>query len=660
MKTKYSVAILIRLIIIFLVLPSYLGDYFVPFLNNLTFDLDIWSLWLNSGGADRAFPYGVAMLIAYIPSLVVSQLLQMLAFDPIRALEIAVGLQMLALECLLWRHLQSSKSMEKSLNIFLFSPLIIWVNYFLGLNDFFPSACLFFGSYLLLRHKYRSAGMLIGIAIGMKFSLALVLPFLILFAWDNPRFKKNIWITALISFIVGAAFYVPAIYSTSFQKMVLNNKESTKAFDFYLNFGDSKILVLPVIYLLLLYWLWKAGRISLEVLVAFFGIALFLISAFSPASIGWMLWGLPLMFMNLANQRKARNHLVLIQILYLILSICSGIQIKTVFGFLDTPNLAAHVRDTVFTSAIVLVTIWTYSNLKMAISLGDRYKIAKAPLTVSIAGDSGTGKDTLTNALKNMFTSETAAVICGDDYHKYERGDDSWKSTTHLNPTANYLDLWERDYKLAHERKFFEQREYDHKTGKFTQLKPRLSRDFLISQGLHALYERLSNKSDLRIFMSMDDDLRVKIKLQRDSQERSQNEDSIIESMQRRTPDFSAYIEPQKYVADIRLHLYEDRDKVCLKLFSPSNFTIDEFVKNLEGEFAGPVTISSEFDLNIYEIKNAALDQTQLRKLLRSHLTEFDQLFLKEPEIPEGPLGVMAVLTIILAAKKRENYNARN
>jgi hypothetical protein len=158
----------------------------------------------------------------------------------------------------------------------------------------------------------------------------------------------------------------------------------------------------------------------------------------------------------------------------------------------------------------------------------------------------------------------------------------------------------------------------------------------------------------------MDDDLRVKIKLQRDSQERSQNQDAIIESIQRRTPDFTAYIEPQKYVADIRLHLYEDREKVCLKVFSPSNFTIDEFVKNLEGEFAGPVTISSEFDLNIYEIKNAALDQTQLRKLLRSHLTEFDQLFLKEPEIPEGPLGIMAVLTIILAAQKRENYNARD
>jgi predicted membrane-bound dolichyl-phosphate-mannose-protein mannosyltransferase len=119
---------------------------------------------------------------------------------------------MLAIEVLFWRYLAKTNSMRHSLNIFLFSPLIIWVNYFMGLNDFFPSVTLFAAAYLLLNHKYRTAGVLIGIAIGMKFSLALVLPFLILFAWDNPRFKRNIWKTAIASIVVGGILYLPGLY----------------------------------------------------------------------------------------------------------------------------------------------------------------------------------------------------------------------------------------------------------------------------------------------------------------------------------------------------------------------------------------------------------------------------------------------------------------
>ena len=658
MKWKYATAVSIRLAVIFLVIPSYLGDYFAPFLNGLSNYPDIWSHWLDTGGDYRSFPYGIAMLLAYIPSLIFSQLLHFLDLGPVRSLEISVGLQMLAAEVLLWKHLAGSRSMKKSVNIFLFSPLIIWVNYFLGLNDFFPSICLFFGSYLLLSKKYRFAGVLIGIAIGMKFSLALVLPFLFLFAWDNPRFKKNIWITALISLCVGGLMYAPGLYSQGFRIMVFNNPESMKAFDYFLVVGSNKLLILPLIYMLLLYWLWKAGRISAEVLVAFFGIALFLISAFSPASIGWMLWGMPLMFMNLANQRKSRIQLTIIQLLFLAHHIFSGVEIRTIYSVTNAPILIPEIMNIIFSLAIVLVTIWSYSSLRAAIRIGDFYKIAKSPLTVSISGDSGTGKDTLTNALTSMFTKETASVICGDDYHKFERGDDSWKNTTHLNPTANYLDLWERDYLLAHSRQYFEQREYDHETGKFTQLRPRLSRDLLISQGLHALYERLSNKSDLRIFLSMDDSLRIKLKLQRDSLTRNQNYESIIETIQRRKTDYESFIYPQITNANIHFYLSEDADHLNLQISSTSNSVIDDFMRNLTKETDLSVQESTDFDIKIYNIRNTSINEVTLKKILRNHLSQFDQLFLQEPRIPEGAVGLMAVLTVVLIAKSREDYYA--
>lgn len=657
MTWKYTAAISVRILVIFLVVPSYLGDYFVPFLNNLNLNLDIWNEWLRTGGDDQSFPYGMAMLIAYFPSLIVSQVLHLIGLDSIRSLEIAIGLQMLTIEILLWRHLKKSKSMQKSLNVFLFSPLIIWVNYILGLNDFLPSACLFIAAYLLLSHRYRVAGVWIGIAIGMKFSLALVLPFLLLFALDNPRFKKNIWLTAMASFAVGGLMYLPGIYSESFRSMVFDNKESIKALGYFLNFGDNKIYVIPLIYLLLLYWLWRAGRISIDVLVTFFGISLILISAFSPASIGWMLWGLPLVFMNLSKDRKIRINLILIQILYLAHNISAGMEIETVFGNLNTPAIDPAVRDLIFTFAITLVSIWSFSSLRAAIRHGDRYKIASAPLIVSIAGDSGTGKDTLANALKDMFTSDTASIICGDDYHKYERGDDSWKNMTHLNPASNYLDLWERDYKLASERKYFEQREYNHESGKFTQLKPRLSRDLLVSQGLHGLFTQLSSKSDVKVFLSMDEPLRIKLKLERDKQFRNHTYESVVESIRKREDDYRMYIAPQAQISDLHFHLFEKQDKLSLKITTKSTRATNDFMEQIAKQTRKSVPESTQLNTKIYEIDSDHIDSSSLKEILKIQLSGYDQLFLAEPLIPTGVIGVMVTLTLIVAATSREKYD---
>jgi uridine kinase len=654
MKIKIAGALSIRIGIIFFLIPAYLSDFFAPFIQHMNFSLDNWSLWLNQGGDSRAFPYGLAMLLVYLPSLVLSKIIQIFTTDGLRALEISIGLQMLAFECLLWRYIEKTRSMRGSLDVFLFSPLFVWVNYFLGLNDLFPSTCLFLGAYLLLNHRYRSAGVLIGIAIGMKFSLALVLPFLILFAWDNPRFKKNIWLTSLVSLIIGVVSYIPAFYSQGFRKMVLGNQETIKALGFYFDFGSNKLLLLPLVYILLLYWLWRAGRISIEVLIAFFGVALFAISAFSPASIGWMMWGLPLMFMNLAKEKKSRTQLLTIQAIFVVMNLADGINLSTISGNVQLPIIDSTFSNLLFTIAITLVILYSYSSLKSAIRNGDRYQISKSPITISIAGDSGTGKDTLSQALVGMFTPDTATTICGDDYHKFERGDISWKNTTHLNPTANYLDLWEKDLGSARSRRFYIQREYDHNSGKFSPFKPRSSRDALISQGLHALYPALSEKSDLRIFLSMDDKLRIKLKLKRDQASRSQTYESILGSIKKRQHDYSTYIEPQKAVSDIHFHLYEEKNQFVLRVSSMSNYVVDEFMKNLNLFSESLIIESNELSKKMYDIYSLEIGSDSLTQILRLQLADYDQLFLGESEIPDGIVGIMATLAIILATSRRE------
>jgi uridine kinase len=406
-----------------------------------------------------------------------------------------------------------------------------------------------------------------------------------------------------------------------------------------------------------LYWLWKVGRISVEVLIAFFGVALFVISAFSPASLGWMLWGLPLMFMNLAKERKSRVQLIVIQAIFLLYSMSNGIEIRSVVGQLRIIGVTNLMTNVLFTSGMVLVVIFSYSSLRSAILHGDRYKISIAPLTVSIAGDSGTGKDTLAQALTKMFTPNTATILCGDDYHKYERGDVSWENITHLNPAANYLDLWARDYKLAHQRMLFEQREYDHQSGKFSQLKPRYRRDLLVSPGLHGLYTEISMKSDLKIFLTMDQELRIKLKIARDSVVRGQARKKIFESINNRQKDYELFVSHQIKYCDLHFHLYERAGEVNLKVMSGNSYFLEKIMLSM-GDF---LEITYEEDSNqkskIYDLRPNGIGGNTLSMVLKHNLNDYDQLFLDEPEIPGGALGVMAILSILLLATRRDDFN---
>ena len=84
----------------------------------------------------------------------------------------------------------------------------------------------------------------------------------------------------------------------------------------------------------------------------------------------------------------------------------------------------------VFTINVVLEAVLIWKILDEAIKVGDVYSLSNKPLSVCIAGDSGVGKDTLANEIANLFAQQEVALLLGDDYHLYERGETSWLSTT--------------------------------------------------------------------------------------------------------------------------------------------------------------------------------------------------------------------------------------
>merc|ERR1719274_454230 len=83
----------------------------------------------------------------------------------------------------------------------------------------------------------------------------------------------------------------------------------------------------------------------------------------------------------------------------------------------------------------------------------------------------------------------------------------------------------------------------------------------MIFEGLHPIYDETARKAlDLSIYIDIVNDVKFAWKVQRDVAERGWTEEQVKEDIQKRLPDFSAYVDPQKANADVVLR-YEPSDK---------------------------------------------------------------------------------------------------
>jgi phosphoribulokinase len=74
----------------------------------------------------------------------------------------------------------------------------------------------------------------------------------------------------------------------------------------------------------------------------------------------------------------------------------------------------------------------------------------------------------------------------------------------------------------------------------------------LVIEGLHPFYdERVRELIDFSIYLDISDDVKFAWKIQRDMAERGHSLESIKASIEARKPDFDAYIDPQKKMADM-------------------------------------------------------------------------------------------------------------
>jgi phosphoribulokinase len=179
--------------------------------------------------------------------------------------------------------------------------------------------------------------------------------------------------------------------------------------------------------------------------------------------------------------------------------------------------------------------------------------IAVSPyiFTLGVAGDSGSGKTTFTEGIRNIFGTDLVSTISLDDYHSLDRNSRRKQGLTALNPKANRVDQIEKDLIQLKHGVPVEKPVYNHGTGMFDPQVTFSPQKILILEGLHTLFTpTLRNYLDFTLFVDPTREVKSDWKIRRDVKVRGYSRDAVIQEIAERESDYEHFIAPQKEYAD--------------------------------------------------------------------------------------------------------------
>ena len=655
--------LLVRVSLIILCEPQTVSDWYGPFLSNSVegFHIDPWSNWLSETGTPLAFPYGYVMWIMFIPTSLLTEVFDLpinwgygttLVISDITILVVLMNL--------------FPRNYKIILLTYWLSPITLVAGYVLGYNDLVPVMFITLSFYLIKRLKFGWAGFFAVAAVSAKLSMAIVLPiFVIYLLQSNFSVKKRFEFFAGGS-IAFLALGLPFLISKSAVEMLTSNPEMLNIYQLSFKIGDAyKIFLIPIAYICLLYVIWRIKRINYELFLSLTGLTFLIIVVLSPSSPGWYLWAMPLLVGYQINQDL---YAIILSSIFSIL-----IVIKSLFGatilmpFLTSIPLQLQnqfefpdrTTDLLETSVVAIGLILGLRIWRDNISRNDYFRLSRKPVVIGIAGDSGSGKDTLANSLTDLFGDHSVATLSGDNYHLWDRQGPMWKSVTPLNPRANRLEDLTSDIISLIDGKRIKSRFYDHVSGKTSDLTRIKSNNYIIASGLHTLYiKQIRDHCDIGIFLSMDEELREYLKVQRDVKERGHTMEAVLESIQKRREDSEKFIKSQSPHSDLKFSLYPlskyslqntNRDDLRLGLAVNSKIGVDD--RSLTRVLVGIC------GLNVEISNNAMSGETSIS--IEGNVTgediaasaeilfpEFIDFLDSDPKWNWGTLGLMQLITL--------------
>jgi phosphoribulokinase len=194
------------------------------------------------------------------------------------------------------------------------------------------------------------------------------------------------------------------------------------------------------------------------------------------------------------------------------------------------------------------------------------------PIMISITGDSGSGKTTITRGLVRVLGEDKVTHFSADDYHRYDRRQRAERGITPLNPECNYLDVLTQDVRHLRHNEAILKPVYQHADGTFgppVYVKPAR---FVVAEGLLVNHTpELREMFDIRVYLNPPEELRRRWKVARDCSRRGYSTNQVLSELDRREPDSEAFIRPQRHHADMVVSFMpgrsQDPDQLDAHLF---------------------------------------------------------------------------------------------
>lgn len=183
------------------------------------------------------------------------------------------------------------------------------------------------------------------------------------------------------------------------------------------------------------------------------------------------------------------------------------------------------------------------------------------PVLLALAGDSASGKSTLSRGIEFILGVGRVGRVCTDDYHRYDRSARAELGVTPLAPEANRMDLMAEHLRSLAAGDAVSKPTYDHHTGTFGAEEIVDPGEIVIVEGLLPLADRsVRDAIDVAVFLEPEESLRHRWKLERDVFERGYSPKDVVAELKRREPDAAQYIRPQREYADVILRFHQQRD----------------------------------------------------------------------------------------------------
>jgi len=193
-------------------------------------------------------------------------------------------------------------------------------------------------------------------------------------------------------------------------------------------------------------------------------------------------------------------------------------------------------------------------------SIMRRIKASDRAFIFGIAGDSGSGKTTISRGIKRILGEEMVCSFSMDDYHILDRKQRRESGITPLHPDANNMELLADHLEALRRKEAVDKPVYDHSRGEISGTVPFGPAPVVIVEGLHPLFTpRLRSLIDFKIFVDPSRSVKRLWKVRRDVGERGYKQEEVMAEILQREPDYKLYVDWQKIYAEIVIKIQDSR-----------------------------------------------------------------------------------------------------